>query len=305
MEAAVAAAVRELAACGVAPSAAEVAALRREVAVRLVTAALAATRRGIGNAEPGVDPACYAAAREAAGERPLLSAAGDATALRLFRAGAPVVLPAACDGAPLHRELVRLAATGRMALTAQAATGTRSDRTAWLSEAEADAAGLPALGAAIRSLKALTAELNAAGGDRRVVPARAQVAAFAADDAGGYVPHWDATSLPPPHQPGAFTNRRRAAAVIYACAPDWEQRRDGGCLRCHVGAPSPAGLDGDAQAAIKAAAAQPGGPPWRFVDVAPLAGRCVVFSATGLLHQVLPARRERYAVTLWSYAPLE
>ena len=305
MEVAVAAAVRELTARGTPPSAEEVAALRHEVATRLLLSALAASRRSAGNAEPGRDPAPYAAARAAAGAAPLLTT--EAAASLRGSAEGPVILPPACDAAPLHRELARLAATGRMTLTAQAATGTRTDRVAWLSESEADDAGLPVLANAIRSLKALTAELNAAGAafggcDRLVVPARAQVAAFADDDRGGYVPHWDATSLP--QQPGAFTNRRRSAAVMYACAPDWHAERDGGCLRCHVGAPSPTSLDADAQAAIKDAALQPGGPPWRFVDVAPLCGRCVVFDCTALLHQVLPARRQRFAVTLWSYAPL-
>ena len=299
-----AAAVRELTARGAPPNAAEVALLRQQVATRLLLAALAASRRSAGNAEPGRDPAPYASARAATGAAPLLSR-DIAASLRGSAAG-PVILPPACDAAPLHHELVRLAATSRMTLTAQAATGTRTDRVAWLSEVEADEAGLPALATAIRSLKALTAELNAAGAtfggcDRLVVPARAQVAAFASDNAGGYVPHWDATSLP--QQPGVFTNRRRCAAVMYACAPDWQAERDGGCLRCHVGAPPPTGLDADAQAGIKEAALQPGG-PWRYVDVAPLCGRCVVFDCTALLHQVLPARRQRFAVTLWSYAPL-
>jgi len=304
MEAAVAAAVRELAARGA--SAEELVELRQDVLSRLVTAALAATQRSIGNAEPGVDPAPYAAARAAAGARPLLTAEAVA-ALRNGSAG-PVVLPAACDGAPLHRELEQLAASGRLALTTQAAAGTRSDRVAWLSEAEADAAGLPALAAAIRSLKALTAELNSLDGvafgdcSRLVVPARAQVAAFALDGAGGYVPHWDATSLPQ-QPPGTFTNRRRAAAVVYGCAPDWDAQRDGGCLRCHVGAPAPTGLGADAQKATKEKAGA-ACPPWRFVDVAPFAGSCALFDATAVLHQVLPARRPRYAVTLWSYAPL-
>ena len=57
MEVAVAAAVRELTARGTPPSAEEVAALRHEVATRLVLSALAASRRSAGTAEPGRDPA--------------------------------------------------------------------------------------------------------------------------------------------------------------------------------------------------------------------------------------------------------
>ncbi len=328
MQAALAAARQELAASG---AAVDEAALQQLVLARVVAGALAQVTRRRGNAERGADPAPYAAARAARGLPPLLTRAAAAA----LRAGAPLAVlhgavdvsdaaGAECGG--LLRELALLAASGRMVRSAQAAAGTRSDRVAWLSEDDADALALPALAAAVRALKALAAELSADGGvvagaGPLVVPARAQVAVYDAatsdadGGADGYVPHWDcvpitaaggasgSASAPGPAA-AAFSNRRAVTMVLYACAPDWDAPRDGGCLRCHVGAPAPVAGDAAAQAAAKAAAQAPGGPPWAVEDVAPLGGRVAVFPARRLLHEVLPARRERFAVTLWAYEPL-
>jgi hypothetical protein len=342
MEAAVAAARAELAAAG---HAADDATLRAAVLSRLITSALQRASLRRGNAERGDDPAPHAAARAAAGAPPLRTP-GAAAALR---AGEPLALldnalsldanddnaddttTAPHEGA-LRAELALLAASGRMALTAQAATATRTDRVAWLSEAEASAAGFPALAAAVCALKALVAELNAAGcvhpvgGPPLVVPARAQVALYGSsgggddDDSGddiGYVPHWDNTPLAAEVDTSAagaagaavaqqqrWSNRRVLTCVLYACARDWDVGRDGGALRCHVGAPPPPPGDAAGQAATKDAAQARGGPPWRHVDVALLGGRIVVFDARRLLHEVLPSRRPRLAITLWAYEPL-
>ena len=296
---------------------------------QLVTAVHQRASLRVGNAERGDDPGPYAAARAATGAPPLLTR--DA-ARELLDEGALLTV---LDGAlaqehlcALRDELSLLEACGRMELTLQAAGGTRSDRVVWLSERDARAHGMPALARAIEALKALVGEHNAARRERAaaatgqqgcfapplVVPARVQVALYGGiggDVDVGYVAHWDTTPLAPSssssqaQQQPRYSNRRVLTAVLYACPDDWDAANDGGALRCHVGAPPPTGLAADEQAAIKAAAVTPGGPPWRVVDVAPTGGSCVVFDATALLHQVLPARRARYAVTLWSYAPLE
>jgi hypothetical protein len=333
MEAAVAAARAELAAAG---HAADDATVRAAVLSRLITSALQRASLRSGNAERGDDPAPHAAARAAAGETPLLTPAAAAA----LRAGEPLALledaldvdgaAAAPHEGALRAELALLAASGRMALTPQAATGTRTDRVAWLSEREAAAAGFPSLASAVRALKALVAELNAAGcardGAPLVVPARAQVALYGGgsdaddDERGdiGYVPHWDNTPLAAEGDTsaagaaaeggaamqGRYSNRRVLTCVLYACSRDWDALADGGALRCHVGAPPPPPGDAAAQEATKEAAQARGGPPWRHVDVSPRGGRIVVFDARRLLHEVLPSRRPRFAVTLWAYEPL-
>ena len=187
------------------------------------------------------------------------------------------------DAAALHAEVVRLRGTGRMQPTVQAAAGTRSDCITWMSETEAASMGLPALAAAIRRLKAAAAALNrcrrppppgrlaaataAAGkfetppaGRRLLVPLRAMVAYYPGDPEGGscYVPHWDNGIVSAPAAPRGIThsNKRAVTAVLYANDADFEAWRDGGALRCHLGAPDPWEVASAAAAtAAKAAAA--------------------------------------------------
>jgi len=75
-----------------------------------------------------------------------------------------------------------------------------------------------------------------------------------------------------------WRNFRVLTAILYLNAPDWSAD-DGGMLRCY--APD----------------APPGAPC--TVEVVPHGGTVVVFPSCTVPHEVFPARRPRYAITLW------
>jgi SM-20-related protein len=86
-----------------------------------------------------------------------------------------------------------------------------------------------------------------------------------------YVAHRDAFAQPG----GAGPSQRRITTTLYL-NPDWRDE-DGGQLRIH---------DGD-----------------RVTDVEPRAGRLVTMRSEQVMHEVLPARAPRFALTAWFYAP--
>ena len=67
---------------------------------------------------------------------------------------------------------------------------------------------------------------------------------------------------------------------------------DGGALRVYYPAEGSA-VHGPAAAPVDEEAE-------RFVDVAPLAGRLVIFDSRRVAHEVRPTYGERWAVTLWA-----
>uniref|UniRef100_A0A6S8PJD4 Fe2OG dioxygenase domain-containing protein n=1 Tax=Dunaliella tertiolecta TaxID=3047 RepID=A0A6S8PJD4_DUNTE len=75
--------------------------------------------------------------------------------------------------------------------------------------------------------------------------------------------------------PGQRIRDRAVTSIIYL-NKDWDADRDGGCLRLFH-------TDGSGQ----------------FTDVAPESGRLVVFQACAVEHEVLPAFRQRWAMTAW------
>jgi SM-20-related protein len=87
------------------------------------------------------------------------------------------------------------------------------------------------------------------------------------------------------YPPGAFyrthldqfrgLDRRQLSCVLYL-NEDW-RAEDGGALRIYI--------DPDA--------------PERFAEVLPAGGRLVTFLSARFLHEVLPARRERFSITGW------
>ena len=64
-------------------------------------------------------------------------------------------------------------------------------------------------------------------------------------------------------------------AILYL-NKDWQPEQDGGCLRLYH-------LHGNGA----------------FTDVAPESGRIVVFQACAVEHEVLPAHKQRWAMTAW------
>lgn len=96
-------------------------------------------------------------------------------------------------------------------------------------------------------------------------------------DGARYVAHLDNDPEDPRHsegEPGLRARDRAVTAILYL-NPDWEESH-GGCLRVRLegtGAPT--------------------------VDVAPSAGRMVLFDCRRIVHEVLPSRASRWAMTAW------
>ena len=65
---------------------------------------------------------------------------------------------------------------------------------------------------------------------------------------------------------------------------DWDTARDGGALRLYVGA------DPDDEVGTTAR---------QTIDVAPHSGTLVLFNSREMLHEVLPTRRPRHAISAW------
>mmetsp|Transcript_27574 Transcript_27574/g.36167 ORF Transcript_27574/g.36167 Transcript_27574/m.36167 type:complete len:309 (-) Transcript_27574:154-1080(-) len=64
----------------------------------------------------------------------------------------------------------------------------------------------------------------------------------------------------------------------------WDVQKDGGSLRCYVGANSSDDIGTTAD---------------KIIDVEPEGGRLVIFDSRMLLHQVMPSQRSRLALTVW------
>jgi Rps23 Pro-64 3,4-dihydroxylase Tpa1-like proline 4-hydroxylase len=80
----------------------------------------------------------------------------------------------------------------------------------------------------------------------------------------------------------ACLNAREVTAIIYGNV-DWDESQ-GGALRCHLGADEADGF-GETATDVR--------------DVAPHAGRLVLFKSRELLHEVLPSYGRRIAISLW------
>ena len=90
---------------------------------------------------------------------------------------------------------------------------------------------------------------------------------------------------------------RAVTSILYLNAAPWDPKADGGCLRLHhhhdddgFGGPSGVSSVGSSAASIVVGS---------FTDVSPLSGRLVVFDSRRVLHEVLPAFRERWALSAW------
>jgi len=114
------------------------------------------------------------------------------------------------------------------------------------------------------------------------------LASYPADSI-GYIPHQDSTFR---NQYGNRTNPRELTALLYINPPDWDTERDGGELRIY---PESEHLEWPPQDTVE-------GEWFGTTKVAPLGGRLVVFFSR-LWHEVLPAKRERRALTLWIFRP--
>ena len=154
--------------------------------------------------------------------------------------------------------------------TLQALTGTRSDRVGWFGAADLAAKGCPTLARLARLQRGVAAAITAEGRWRETltVPASSMLSCYGAG--GRYRKHTDNSR----GADGVCGNARALTCICYL-NPDWAAE-DGGALRIYE---------------------KSGG----TVDVTPAAGTVVVFDSF-LEHEVLEARRDRYALTFWIFA---
>mmetsp|Transcript_18540 Transcript_18540/g.40571 ORF Transcript_18540/g.40571 Transcript_18540/m.40571 type:complete len:299 (-) Transcript_18540:314-1210(-) len=198
------------------------------------------------------------------------------------------------EAAALHREMAQLHANGFLQETLQSLTRVRLDKVRWLSETDAESfllkAPCPSISQSIRVLKGVAAQLNSTLNLRLLVQPQAMVSCYPGEGT-YYKPHRDNEDHVGCHWcslRGSYVVTgnpwRQVTAVLYANPPDWDSTVDGGCLRCYTGSQ----LEDDT-----------GTTSQQTRDVQPIGGRIVLFWSAHMVHEVLPAYRERYALTLW------
>ena len=155
--------------------------------------------------------------------------------------------------------------------TLQALTGTRSDRVGWFGAADLAANGAPTLARLARLQRGVAAAINADGRwhETLTVPASSMLSCYGAG--ARYRKHTDNSR----GVDGVCGNARALTCICYL-NPDWAAE-DGGALRIYDESGDSVGV------------------------VVPAAGRVVVFDSF-LEHEVLEARRDRYALTFWVFA---
>jgi hypothetical protein len=118
---------------------------------------------------------------------------------------------------------------------------------------------------------------------------------FALYPGGGtcYKAHVDNPRLAPGPDGDASDNLRRVT-LCYYLNEGWSAEEDGGALRVHDAVP-----DEDPQRT----GVPSGGSADGYRDIEPVANRLVIFLADRVVHEVLPAMRDRTALTVWLSAP--
>ena len=175
-----------------------------------------------------------------------------------------------------------------------ASTRGRSDHVLRLRENEADEQNFPTIAATIRLLKGVAYEFSRAvglvRGQRLTAAPRVQVACYPGKGT-KYTAHQDVSLSDT--EPTGRTNWRVLTVIAYANV-GWTPT-DGGHLRIHgatrYGSNSSEMLADDER--------KSDGGEWRQVwDVEPTASSMIAFDST-LTHEVMPAWKDRYALTLW------
>jgi hypothetical protein len=137
-------------------------------------------------------------------------------------------------------------------------------------------------------LAALPAEIERHGWPRPLqLPPLVQLGLYTGSSGARYSRHLDRNAW-------EKHNRREITILLYVNT-EWDAATQGGCLRLH---PNAANAAHAAHAANAATSAPVGVAP---VDLAPLAGRLVLFPSATQYHEVLPCTgcAERLALTLW------
>ena len=130
----------------------------------------------------------------------------------------------------------------------------------------------------LRRLAALPALCAAAYPRALQVPPLVQLGYFPPDGKASYEPHLDRW----PHEQ---RNKRELTFLLYVNV-GWDARQCGGHLKLHPSSP-------ESTAALPRL-------PTATEEIAPLAGRLVIFQSKHVLHEVMPCRHVgRLALTLW------
>ena len=202
-----------------------------------------------------------------------------------------VMPPKVVDAA--RRELFALHDSGRLTCTVQGAD-IRRDNISWLGKSSAPP-DLKTLGEGasflLEELPHLVRELIP---DRQVVaPQRVMCAVYDGNGA-FYAPHRDNRPRAAPATIGDDDDfawlsdseqcDREITGILYLNEHDWDPERDGGILRCFVGA------NADDTTGSTAS---------RVLDIVPAGGRLVLFDSRALLHEVRPSYRRRAALSVW------
>ena len=184
--------------------------------------------------------------------------------------------------AAARAELVLLDSQGQFRRV-DAQTAVRQDRVGWLGVDRLSLVSMPALGLVARLLRALPAEVESQLGRqdrswRLRVPTRLQAAVYdgSCERPSNYRRHFDAT---PDNRMGR-RNPRRLTCILYLNS-GWDVARDGGALRVYY-------------------PRAPGETVERHLDVAPVAGRLVLFDSRRVEHEVRQTFAARWALTLWA-----
>lgn len=192
----------------------------------------------------------------------------------------------AAEAREILAEARALDAAGRLATNPQRSTNTRDDKLCWIREGDAPRA----LAKALRWQRGLAHALNEANGpwagslptgtapSLLAAPEAAMLACYPRDCYIGYKWHRDNDV-----SDGSRSNPRALTVILYL-NEDWDDARDGGALVVYDDKNSERPKVGRR-------------PPLRIV---PEAGRVVVFDSF-YGHEVLPATRERFALTLWLF----
>jgi Rps23 Pro-64 3,4-dihydroxylase Tpa1-like proline 4-hydroxylase len=154
----------------------------------------------------------------------------------------------------------------------------RQDVVGWMSPSDAEEAGV-ATAAAMALLKGCAYELNEGLGLGLAVPQQCMCACYEGDGA-HYVAHRDNVCVDSKGEVDCH-NSREVTAILYT-SDAWSED-DGGCLRFYRTANDDETGEGCED----------------YTDVAPLAGRMVIFRSRTVLHEVRPSYAKRTALSLW------
>ena len=160
----------------------------------------------------------------------------------------------------------------------------------------------------LKLLCALPAEIERHGWPRPLlVPPLAQLASYTPDEGARYTAHLDKWE----HEK---RNQRELTVLCYTNS-DWDEAAQGGCLRLHPPAAAAAAIererlrrqqpgtsDTTREEQLQTSAPSPPSAQPPYLDIAPVAGRIVIFRSSTQLHEVLPCKgsgTERLALTLW------